>query len=80
MQWVATQSCDCVVSSSTLTIDVHPSMHPLVVLYGEASSMSSTQLVNPMQTLERMRDAQLEASYCMMGCVDMSLDMPVLQG
>ena len=53
-------------------------MYPLFELEGEASgkcclvSMSSTQFVSTMQTLERMRDGELKASYCM------SLDTPVL--
>ena len=67
-------------------LDQYPRMYPLEVLEGEAAgkcclvSVSSTQLLSTMETLERMRLAELKASYCMMVRVDRSLDKSLFKG
>ena len=83
---VATPSFDCVSSRCELALDQYPRMYPLEVLQGEAQgkccliSVSSAELQSMMQTLERMRLAELNASYCITMCVDRSLDKSMFQG
>ena len=86
LQWVATQSFDCVFSPCKLALEQYPRMLPLEVIEGEAAgkccliSVSSAQLQSTMQTLERMRLAELKASYCMIVRVDRSLDKSLFHG
>ena len=86
LQWVATQSFDCVFSSCMLIFDQYPRMFPLEALENQAAgkcclvSVSSTQLTETLQTLERMRLAELKAGICVMLRVDRSLDKSLFRG
>ena len=86
LQWVATQSFDCIFIPCMLAFDQYPRIHPPEVLVGEAASkfcqisVSSAQLDDTLHTLERMRNFELKASYCILVRVDMSLDQLLFQG